>query len=206
MSIFDDIGGFIGAPLKGIVGGLYDDPAKAADPYMQQIPDQLKKYYGPYVDMGGRLAPELEYEFGGLAHDPSAALAKMGAGYKQSPGYQFQLQEALKGARNQAAAGGMGGTPAAQRYAMQTAQGLAAQDFNQYMQRAMHEQGLGLQGQFGLEQQGFGASTGLADALANVLGSRAQLAYEGAAGRNKMLGGLLSGALGALGGFMGGGK
>ena len=149
-----------------------------ADQYMSQIPDILKKYFAPYE---------------GLVQDPTQKLSQIGAGYKQSPGYQFALNQALKGVGQASAAGGMAGSPQQQQQAAATAQGLASQDYGQYMQRALGLYGTGLAGQRGLGED-----------LASSLMSRAQLAQlqqEEAARQQEQSKSNIWGALGSAAGI-----
>jgi len=44
-------------------------------------------------------------------NDPDGLYSKLGQGYKESPGYQFKLKQAMMAGDNAAAAGGMAGTP-----------------------------------------------------------------------------------------------
>lgn len=144
-------GGFIGSGLQDLFGGG-DDEYKGTDPdeYLSQIPDVLKKYFAPYQKM---------------ALDPTGELATLGAGYKESPGYEFELGQALKSGTQAAAAGGMAGSPMQQQMAQQTATGLAGQDYYKYLEDAMRT----LMG----GAQGYGQ---LGENLASNLMSRSQLA------------------------------
>jgi hypothetical protein len=119
------------------------------DPYLSQIPDILQKYYQPYGEM---------------VHDPSGVMSRLGGGYKESPGYEFELGQALKAGGQAAAAGGMAGSPMQQEEAEQTATGFASKDYNQYLQDAMRLYMGGAQGY-----------SGLGENIANVYLSQSQL-------------------------------
>lgn len=64
-------------------------------------------------------------------------------GFQQSPGYQFQQDEAMRVLNNRLAGMGMTNSGMAQREAMRVASGLAAQDYNNYWNRAAGIAGVG---------------------------------------------------------------
>jgi hypothetical protein len=132
-----------------------------------EIRDIMQPYYQRYIDAGGRALPQLEGQYGRLL-DPSAFLKSIGAGYQQSPGYQFNVNEATRASNQAAAAGGMLGTPAQQQALAQRISDISSKDYGDYMQRAMGAYGMGLQGLGGLNQMGYDASTGLAGNLGNA--------------------------------------
>jgi len=184
----------IGAGLGGILGGLFGgrgpSPEQAASPYFQQalqqmygIQRQLPGYFQPYMQAGQWAMPRLEQQYAGLVQDPSAVMGKIGAGFRESPGYQFQLQQALQAANRAAAAGGMAGSPAEQQAMAGTARGLAAQDYQNYLARALGLYQTGLTGMGRLGQMGLAGAGGLAQGMvgtgadiANIFGAQAQLA------------------------------
>lgn len=116
--------------------------------YLGQIQTMLPQYFQPYQRM----------------LDPTQMMQEFGGQYTQSPGYQYQLSQALKAGGQAAAAGGMAGSPMQQQQAMQTAQGLAGQDYYNYLDRAL-----------GLYQTGAGGYRGLGEDLASALMEQAQL-------------------------------
>lgn len=143
--------------------GMSSNPANAANSYLDQIPGQ---YMNP--EMYNTIASQ----------------------YKQSPGYDYRLKQALGGVNNAQAAGGMLGSRQNQKFAAETSEGLADQDFNNYMQQRM----------------------GMGDVMGNVTGQKAQYAYGGESGKNQQhaqmiqqLLSLLGIGAGAAGGFMLGG-
>lgn len=155
-------------------GGHNTNPATGAINYLDQIPGQ---YTNP--DMYNTIESQ----------------------YKQSPGYQFKLRNAMTAGDNAAGSGGMLGSGQHQFLNAETANGLASQDFNDYWNRRM-----------GLNQD-----------MGSLLGQKAQYGFAGQAGMNQQrqqqigqllkllgigggaaLGGLAGGPLGALyGGSMG---
>lgn len=182
--------------------GLFDslfgtsDPSKGAMKYLNKIPGMAQNTFNPYIEAGNRQLPGLEDQYSQLINDPGARMNQIGAGYQQSPGFQFAMQQALQGAGNAAAAGGMAGSPQHEQQNMQLATNLADQDYNQYLQNALGLYGEGLQGSQGLYNMGYGASNSLADMLANAYGSQANLSYAGAANKNTAKSGLWGGLFG----------
>lgn len=185
-------------------GGGGSDPYEEAFKYMQMIEPMLKEYYDPYIEYGQRAMPTLEEQYAMLLGDPGALYADLGAGFETSPGYEFALEQALGAGTSAMGASGMLGTPAHQQQNMGYAEGLAAQDYQNYMNQMMNMYGMGLSGTQGQLQTGYGASTGLANQLAGVYGSQANLGMSQAASQNQMLASLL-GTAGAIGGGMIGG-
>ncbi len=189
--------------------GLFDslfggNASKDANKYLDKVPGTVKPYYDPYIQAGQRQLPGLEDQYGQLMNNPGGRLNEIGAGYQQSPGFQFALQQAMQGAGNAAAAGGMAGSPQHEQQNMGLATNLANQDYNQWLQNAMGMYNTGLQGSQGLYNSGQQASDTLAQLLAGNLGSKASAAYAGGANRNQMMGGLLGG-IGSLAGTAFGG-
>ena len=170
--------------LFGLFGKKKKSPGSAANPYLDQIPDAMKKYYQPYQDAGTSALGKVQGEYGKLTDDPGSMYSKFAEGYKQSPGYQFKLQQALGAGQNAAAAGGMLGTPQDQQMATQTANDIASQDFNDYMSQISGLYGKGLEGQQGLESQGFEANTDFAKMLAQIFGQKSNNAFSDQAGKN----------------------
>lgn len=177
MSFFDEIGKLFG-------DGNYNNPADAASKYYDQIPGYLKQYLGKYSDMGQRLAPQMENQFNQMMNNPGAFYNQMAQGFRSSPGFQYQVNQATDAANKAAAAGGMAGSPEEQNYVAQTTNQMANKDFDDYMNRVGSIFGQGLQGQEGMENQGFQASGQLGEDLARELMNRGNLAYTGAQNAN----------------------
>lgn len=117
-------------------GGSHNNPADSAMKYLDQIPGQ---YTNP------SMYNQIESQ------------------YKESPGYQFKLRNAMTAGDNAAGAGGMLGSGQHQFLNAETANGIASQDFNDYWQRRM-----------GLNQD-----------MGNVMNSKANYAFTGQAGQNQ---------------------
>lgn len=197
------IGG-VGSGLAGLFGGNNNNPANAAMPYLQGIPDAMKQFLAPYLQGGGNAFSNLQGQYGNILNDPGAALNKIGSSYQQSPGYQFALQQSLGAANRASAAGGMAGSPLAQQQNQQVATGLANQDYYNYLDKATGLYGQGLQGEQGLANMGFGASNNMADSIAQMLAQQGAYGYAGQAAQNQAQGsafGNLFGGLGALAAF-----
>jgi len=193
------MGGGFGPFLQSLFGGG-KNPADAAMGYLNKIPGTVKPYYNPYINAGQNAMGVLQGQYGQMVNDPAALMNKFGSQFQQSPGYQFQVDQATNAANNQAAAGGLVGSPAAQMNTAQSINGLANQDYGNYMNRAMGLYGQGIQGYQGLNQMGYNASDALANMLAQNLQNQGNLSYMGQDYQNQQKNGLW-GALGNLGGM-----
>ena len=184
------------------------NPADSASPYLNKIPGAVSPYYQPYINQGQQANQNLMGQFGQLINNPGEKFSQLGQGYKESPGYQFKLNQALQAGNNASAAGGMAGSPMHQQQSMQTANDIASQDYNDYINHILGLYGYGLQGEQGLGQQGYEASRGYGDILGSNLAQQGQLAYEGQAGQNANRSGLfnniISGAATVGGAALGG--
>jgi hypothetical protein len=161
------------------------NPADAAMPFLNQIPGQTNQFYQPYFNAGTSALPGLQEQYGGLLNDPGAMMNKFGESYQSSPGLQFQIQQALGGAGNAAAAGGMAGSPQHEQQNMQLANNIASQDYNNWMKNAIGLYGQGLTGQQGLANMGQQAGQSNADMLAQTLAQQGNLAFNGAQQQNQ---------------------
>jgi len=198
----------LGGGIAGLFGQGGKNPYDAASPYLNRIPGETQQYYQPYMDAGKGAMGNLQNQYADLLGGDKQN--QLGSSYQQSPGYQFALQQALQGSNNAAAMGGNLGMPQHEQANMGVAQGLASQDYNNYMQNQMGLYGQGLQGNQQMNQQGYDASTRYGDNMANLLGTQAQYAYGGADWKNKqkesnwknIFGGLGSMGAGIAGGFL----
>lgn len=179
------IGGGLGTAGMGLFnafGGGYKDPTKNASRTIGQIPGQVSPYYQPYINAGqgalGDIQNQYQDLFGGKTYD------KLAAGYKESPGYKFKLDQALQAANNAQAAGGMLGTPQNQQVNMETAEGIASKDFQDYMNSQMGLYNTGMNAAQNINNMGYGASGSMADTLANALSQQAQMQMYGDVGKN----------------------
>ena len=168
----------------GLFTDSYEDPSKKALPYLQQIPDAIKPYYQPYMDAGTSSLATLQDQYNMLLNDPTIMMNKIGNSYTASPGYQYNVNQATNAANNAAAADGYLGSPAEQENLASQIAGISSQDYNTYMQQALAQYGLGLQGTSDLNTMGYKANTGYAGELSDVLNSEANLSYAGTQGKN----------------------
>lgn len=198
MSFFGDIGDFLGGGgfLGNLLGGG-NDAAGDANQYYKQIPDILKQYLGPYADRGNQVFPGLQNQYNQLMNDPGALMNKFGQGYHQSPGYQFQVNQATGAANNAASAGGMLGSPQHQQNTANMVNNLANQDYNQYLGNALNMYGRGLSGEQGIYNTGAQVSGNLGENLANSLMNQGNLAYSNANNKNQSAQQLMGMLLGA---------
>lgn len=196
------LGALGGFGLGGMLGGFFGG-GENPQSYLSGFPGTLTHYLSPYANMGQSLIPSVESGYQSMMN-PSAFINKMGAGYTESPGYQFNLGQALNASNQAAAAGGMGGSPASQEYSANIAHNMANQDYNQYLNNAegLYQQGLG--GLTGLENQGFGAAGDIASGLQNYMTMQAQLAAAQQAQQEKEAGSLFGslGSLSSLGSYL----
>lgn len=190
----------IGSGLKkvGDMVGFGDNPSDAASSYYNQIPDELKQYYQPYIDQGQDAMSGYNEQIQKLLSDPGGFMNQIGAGYKESPGYQHNVDAATQASMRAGAAGGEAGAPSVQQALAEQISGMASQDYGDYMNKALGLYGQGFAGEGGLEQQGYQASTDLATNLANALMSQGNMAYSGAQGQQQGMQNLI-GSLGQAG-------
>ena len=83
-----------------------------------------------------------------------------------------------------------------------TANGLAQQDFNQYLSHVLGLYGQGLNNEQGIYNNGANASHSLGENLSNALMSQGNLAYSNANNQNQSNQQLLGMLLGLAGGFL----
>jgi hypothetical protein len=159
------IGVGIGGAAAGIGSALLGSSASKKASKAQQaavdqgIAEQRRQFDLTRAD----LAPWRDA--GGKAITGGFAMLQPGYDYTASPGYQFRLDEGLRGVQNSAAAKGLlqsGGTlKGIDRYA----EGLAAQDFNDQFNRYMAVAGGGQQA----TQAGVAAGQQSANSIADLL-------------------------------------
>lgn len=181
------IGSGLGSAAGGIAslfGNKGSSPAKSAMPYLQQIPQQTLPFFADFINSGKAAQPGLQDLYSRMTSNPTEFFNNLAGGFKESPGYQFKLKQGLGAAGNAAAAGGMLGTPMHQQQATEVAEGIAGEDFYNWLNQIM---GI-LQGGIGGEEKeinrGFDASKNMSDIVGGTLGSAADLAYKGKAGSN----------------------
>lgn len=171
-------GGAIGG-AAGLISGFFggNEGAHEAANMMDEIPGRVKPFYQPYMEAGKGALPILQGQYGNLLNDPGGMINKIGAGYKQSPGFKFALEKALSGGNRGFNAGGLGGSPSNALWGMETAEGLASQDYDKYLSHALSQYGLGLSGEEGIAKMGQQAGSSYADMMAQALAQEAKLKY-----------------------------
>lgn len=187
--------------FDSISGALFGNAADQANPYYDQSRQQLQQYMDPYHQSGLRSMGMLEGQFGNLLNDPGGKLNQMGQGYQESPGFKFALQQAMQGAGNAAAAGGMAGSPQHEQQNMGLATNLANQDYNQWLQNAMGLYGAGLSGAQNMYGIGAGASQGLGEGMSSLYQNQGMANMAGQQNSNNLLAGLMGSAMGAASPF-----
>lgn len=148
-------------------------PYDAASPYLNNISNTLEKYYSPFMG------------------DPAEKINQFGSSFQKSPGFDFALKQALSAAGNAQAAGGMAGSPQHELVNMGIGTNLANQDYYNYLNSVMNQEGIG-----------FNASNQLAQSIAANMMNQANLAYQNQDYENKREGGFWGGLTGALGDFL----
>lgn len=188
--------GTAGGIAGDVTNSFFPNPANGASGYLTQLDPMYHQYYDPYIEYGMNAMPTLEQQYSQLLSNPASVQQMLGSGYQQSPGYQYQYDQAMNASNSAASAGGMLGTPAHQQQAMGTAQGLANQDYWKYYNQNANLYGMGLQGTQGMFDDGYDASQGLANSLGSAYKSQAALQYAGQASQNQATGNLLGGLMG----------
>lgn len=183
----------------GLSHSNYKNPADAGMPYLNQIGSTISPYYQPYINSGQNAMGSLMGQYGSLINDPGGKLNSIGAGFQQSPGFQFQTNQATNAANRAAAAGGMAGSPMEQQNLASTVNGLANQDYYNWLGNAQGMYNKGLSGLGDINHMGFNASGDMATDLANQLMSQANMAYAGQANQNQAQQGQQGGIWGLLG-------
>lgn len=173
--------------------------------YLNQIPQQWNSL-DPFIQAGQNQLPGFTNLLSQLQNGSYVNNAMKN--FYQSPLYQNQMNAALAGANQAAAAGGQLGTPASQQAAEQAAGAIASQNQNAYLQNVMQGAGMGLSG--GENIIGLGSQDALqkANAMSDLLQAQGDTAYNedraNATGMDNALAFGLNGLATAFGGPMGG--
>lgn len=174
------------------------NPASAANPYYNQIPGAINQQLGPYTQGGQWAQGQLQGPTSQLLSNPGAFVNSIGSNYQASPGFAWQLQQALAAGNQSAAAGGMAGSAQNQQQNMGIATQLANQNYNQYLQNAMGMFNTGYSGAQNMYGIGANAANESASDQAQALAQQGQNAAAGQQWQNNvnmggwgMVGGLL---------------
>ena len=159
------------------------NPANAAQPYLQQIPGVGHQYYDPYIQQGQQAGQTLQSEYGKQL-DPTTFLNELQKGYKPSESYQFRKDDLMKEMAAVAGQGGYAGTPMAQRQYGEQANRILSEDQQQYLQNALGIYGQGISGEQDFYNKGYGASGNMADLLGGALNQQGGLAFQGQSQQN----------------------
>lgn len=140
---------------------------------LKQQYDQLREDIAPFRETGLEANALLNRY---LAGDTTA--------FQESPGYQYQLSEGIKAVGRQASAQGRLGTGAQDKNLLRTAQGLASQDFQNWINNMLTISGRGQQA----AQYGGSAGLQYAGNASNVYGNMGDIQ-----GNNALLSGQIRG-------------
>lgn len=173
--------------LFGGGGGGFSssNPANAASPYLDKIPQVGHDYYDPYITQGSTAGQTAQRQYDTMTNDPTGFINKLMEAYKPSEGYQFQKDQLTKEMRNASASGGIAGTPLDQLNQAEGVQGLLGKDMQQFLSNALGVYGTGLEGEEKVSGRGFDAAKSLADLLGNNYASQAGLAFQGQQQQNQ---------------------
>ena len=202
------IGGGLGTAGAGMYGMFNQgkNPATQANQTLGQIPGQMKPYYQPYMDAGKGALSDLQNQYKDLLSGNKQN--QLGESFKEGPGYQYALKNAMNAQGNAAARGGMLGTPLDAQENARVAEGLAGGEYDKYMKNQMGLYNSGLTGEQGINQMGYDANTSYGNMLGSVLGQQSANQFAGQAGQNasksNAMGNIFSG-LGMAGGSLLGG-
>jgi len=220
------MGGVPGAMMGSAIGGAFGgrgrspgnvpqpNPADAANPYLNQIPQFGREAYQDFINQGKTAFGKLpDYE--SMANSPIDFLNMLMSQYQPSAGYQHRFNEALKAAGAGAAAGGVAGTPSDIINRADIVNQVLGQDQQQFLNNVLGLQGLGTAGLENQVERGYNAATGLADYLGGAYGQMGQNAFAGrqqqnqaamqnAANRQSFLNSLLGAGAMGFGNFYGG--
>lgn len=187
-------GGFLGGGLTSLFGGGVDYEAgidrsmQQYRQYMQQAQQALeeRERYGREAITGGVERAQVYGEpyraagagalgtyMGGLGLGGSPAQQAAQQAFQTSPGYQFAMQEGLRGIQRGMAPTGLRGSGAEQRALMRYGTGLAGQEYGRWQEQLAGLAGLGA----GAAEQAAGREYGAGGQLAGLgLGYGGQLA------------------------------
>jgi len=208
--------GLFGGSTSGAQGGMQNALLQmiAAQQAQQQLGQQYGKaekrfdtnYFDPYTSAGGDALSMYKNALG--LGGPQGNQAAQSA-FQTGPGYDFARQQGIQALDRSAAGRGMFGSGNNAMALTQYGQGLANQEYGNWLSRL---QGLGAeglqaaQGQFGRQGALAGIDTGLGTNLANVITGAAKTGGEGimegqradaasnAAGQGNLFSALLGGA------------
>lgn len=154
--------------------GNQTNPADVAMPYFKEMEGMQRGNYNPYAPQGMQDQGGLGQQYYGMGSNPAGHINDIMGQYQESPGFQRQMENAMKMARYGAAGAGMGGTESALMDQGQLAGALQSQDMQQWLQNVLGVQNQGMQGQ---ERQ--------LEGLYNNMGTQGTMAHQGQAQKNQ---------------------
>lgn len=178
------------------------NPANAAQPYLQQIPGVGHQYYDPYIQQGQQAGQALQSEYGKQL-DPATFMNQIMEQYKPSEAYQGRQDDLMKQMAAVAGQGGYAGTPMAQRQYGEQANRIMSEDQQQYLQNALGIYGQGISGEQQIAGRGYEAGGSMADLLGSNLNQQGGLAFQGQGQQNQQRQDLMKALAQMLGGGMG---
>lgn len=172
-------------PLNTGLWDLVDKPEYTGpDPneYLNKIPGILNETYDPYRQQAEQVYPELANSYNMMASDPTGYMQGMMNKFQESPQYQQQFNDILKGSQVASQAGGYKNSQMGQGDLSSI---LASNDMQQWLKNATDVQGSGLSGLQGIYDTGFDASSALSSDMANLMGSKASLDFSRQSNQNQ---------------------
>jgi hypothetical protein len=160
------------------------NPANAAQPYYAQVPGMLNQQYAPYQQGGTWAQGQLQGPTSQALSNPGQMVNQIGASYQASPGFNWQMQQAMAAGNQSAAAGGMAGSQQNQQQNMGLATQLADQNYNQQLQNYMGMFNTAYGGAQNMYGVGANAANQNASNQAQSLSQQGQNAYGGANWQN----------------------
>jgi hypothetical protein len=195
-----DEDGFLGA-LAGIIGGVSsifggNKTQKAAQGAANQGFDYLKgnESVGQAQQQGLQAGVNQQSNLGimggllGLGGDPAQGQAAFDQ-YQQSTGYQFRVDQGMAGIEGSRAARGVLNSGASAKALQDYGQGMASQEFGNYMDQVSRQ--TGMEGQ--VADRGLNAALGVGQAGSSAGQGSAAAIQQGESDRQSGLGGLISG-------------
>jgi len=182
-NILSSIG--FGAIPGMFMGGNTPNPADSAMPYLDRIPGEGAAPLRPYQQAGEQALGRTQDIYDQLLNDPGELMKRLSSGFTESPSYQYDLAEAMRGINSAAATGGMLGTPSHQMQAGRMAGDMANRGYNDYLKNILGLYGSGLSGEQHLTDIGYGTAGNLSDLFSRNLMNQAGLAFQGQSQENQ---------------------
>lgn len=190
--------------IDDLFGGGREGAAKDMYNQMRQGWGASQGYLNPFIQRGNTAYNAYTNALN-QGQDPYALYQQFASKYQMSPEAKAQIAQGIKAASNAAAASGMLGSGAEQTAASNLSQSVRSKDFDKYMQDMFGIRGQYLSGQFGLEQQGYGAATTASQEAEQYYEAMAKAKAAQDEARAQGESGAIGAGVGILGDFAGGG-